>query len=226
MSTSGYLPEMPVWLDPDDPKAAFPPVERALDDPQGLLAIGGDLSVKRLLNAYRHGIFPWYEEGQPILWWCPDPRAVIFTDKLKISRSLKKTLRNRDFRVTVDQAFPAVMQACAEPRPGSHGTWITTDMVAAYTQLHQHSYAHSIEIWNQEDELIGGLYGVLLNRVFSGESMFNKERDMSKVALVYLAEWLKARQIRLIDCQIPNPHLASLGAEPMPRREFLQYLAP
>lgn len=217
---------MPVWLDPDDPQAAFPPVERALDDPQGLLAIGGDLSVKRLLNAYRHGIFPWYEEGQPVLWWCPDPRAVIFTDKLKISRSLKKTLRNRDFQVTIDQAFPAVMQACAEPRPGSHGTWITADMVAAYTQLHQQDYAHSIEVWNKKDELVGGLYGVLLNRVFSGESMFNKERDMSKVALVYLVEWLKARQIRLIDCQIPNPHLASLGAESMPRRDFLQYLAP
>lgn len=226
MSSSGYQLDSPVWLDPDDPQAAFPPPEKALDDPPGLLAIGGGLSSQRLLNAYRHGIFPWYEEGQPVLWWCPDPRAVIFTDKLKISRSLKKTLRNRPFKVTVDEAFPDVVKACAEPRPGSHGTWITPEMLQAYTQLHEQGYAHSVEVWDEQGKLVGGLYGVLINHVFSGESMFSRERDMSKVALVYLAEWLNARQIRLIDCQIPNPHLTSLGAELLPRRIFLKYLAP
>ena len=216
----------PVWLDPDDPQAEFPPQEWALTDPDGLLAIGGDLSSRRLIKAYRNGIFPWYETGQPVLWWCPDPRAVIFSERLRISRSLKKTLRNKPFQVSFDAAFDAVIRACAEPREGSHGTWITDDMMQAYNQLHEDGFAHSVEVWNESGELVGGLYGILLNRVFSGESMFARERDMSKVALVYLAEWLKARQIHVIDCQIPNPHLESLGAEQIPRREFLKLLEP
>lgn len=226
MSHTDYPFRTPVWLDPYDPQAGFPDPERALDDPAGLLAIGGGLSTKRLLNAYRNGIFPWYEEGQPVLWWSPDPRAIIYTDKLKISRSLKKTLRNKPFHVTFDQDFEAVITACAGPRENSFGTWITPEMHNAYVELHRQGYAHSVEVWNKDNQLVGGLYGVLLDRVFSGESMFTRERDMSKVALVYLAEWLKDRQIRVIDCQVPNPHLTSLGAEFLPRKEFLELLSP
>lgn len=226
MSNTDHPFKSPVWLDPYDTQAGFPSPENALDDPAGLLAIGGGLSSKRLLNAYRNGIFPWYEEGQPVLWWSPDPRAVIYTNKLKISRSLKKTLRNKPFKVTLNQDFEAVITACAEPRQKSSGTWITPQMHDAFITLHKEGFAHSVEVWNEENKLVGGLYGVLLNRVFSGESMFSRERDMSKVALVHLAEWLNAQQIHVIDCQIPNSHLTSLGAELIPRKEFLELLTP
>ncbi len=209
------------WLDPSDPDGDFPPVDYALREPDGLLAVGGDLAPERLLRAYRRGIFPWYEKGQPILWWSPDPRALIYTDQLKISRSLRKTLRNKVYTVSFDKDFMAVVEACAAPRAGARGTWITREMMHAYAQLHELGYAHSVEVWNGEGKLVGGLYGVLLERVYSGESMFSRERDMSKVALVYLAEWLKARQIPVIDCQLPNPHLMSLGAVTVARHEFL-----
>lgn len=210
------------WLDPANPNADFPPVYKALKDPDGLLAAGGDLSPGRLLNAYRHGIFPWYEEGQPILWWSPDPRAVIFTDKIKISRSLKKTLRNKSYSVSFDAAFDQVVSACAEPRKGASGTWITAGMQAAYIELYRQGHAHSVEVRDEADKLVGGLYGILLNQVFSGESMFSRQRDMSKVALVYLAQWLSARQIRIIDCQLPNSHLMSMGATTIPREIFIK----
>ncbi len=210
------------WLDPHNPNDRFPPVDAALKDPDGLLAVGGDLSPQRLINAYRRGIFPWYEEGQPILWWSPDPRAVIFCDQLRISRSLRKTLRRQNYTVTFDTAFTEVMHACAEPRRGSRGTWITRPMIRAYTELHRLGHAHSVEVWDTDQRLIGGLYGVLLPRVFSGESMFSRADDMSKVALVYLATWLEERGVHLIDCQLPNPHLTSLGATTLPRATFVR----
>ncbi len=209
------------WIDEHSACSDFPPVSQALKDPEGLLAAGGDLSPQRLMHAYRRGIFPWFEDNQPILWWSPDPRCVIHTDQLRISRSLKKTLRNKPYRVTFNQAFEAVINACAEPRKHSTGTWITDDMKAAYIRLHRLGQAQSVEVWNPEGRLVGGLYGILLDKVFTGESMFSRERDMSKVALVYLAEWLDARQIHLIDCQLPTPHLERLGAVLIPRSEFI-----
>ena len=213
---------MLTWLDPNTKHQDFPPVQRALKDPDGLLAVGGDLSPARLLNAYRKGIFPWYEEGQPVLWWSPDPRAVLFTNKIQVSRSLTKTLRNKPYSISFDQAFAEVISACAEPRKTGPGTWITNDMQSAYKQLHQQGHAHSVEVWNENKELIGGLYGILLDKIFCGESMFSRQRDMSKVALISLAEWLNARQIMVIDCQVPNPHLTSLGAESISRNEFVE----
>ncbi|MGV6859966.1 MAG: leucyl/phenylalanyl-tRNA--protein transferase [bacterium] len=219
---------MPVkWLDPRNPLDEFPPASEALQEPEGLLAAGGDLHPQRLLHAYRQGIFPWYEDGQPILWWSPDPRALIFTDRLKISRSLQKTLRNKDYRVSINTRFEEVVRACAAPRKGASGTWITNDMRRAYLQLHRMRHAYSIEVWNPADELVGGLYGILLDNMFCGESMFNRATDMSKVALVYLAYWLEEQGIRVIDCQLPNPHLKSLGAESIPRDEFIsRYVSP
>ncbi|MGV6818046.1 MAG: leucyl/phenylalanyl-tRNA--protein transferase [Thiotrichales bacterium] len=213
------------WLDPADPDAPFPPVDQALKEPDGLLAVGGDLSPKRLLNAYRRGIFPWYEDGQPILWWSPDPRAIIPTDAIKISRSLRKTLRNKPYTVTIDQAFSDVVSACAAPRKGARGTWITREMKDAYLRLHTLHIAHSIEVWNDRRELVGGLYGVLVDNVFSGESLFTRERDMSKVALVYLAQWLAERHVPIIDCQLPTDHLKTMGAIEVSREEYVaQYL--
>lgn len=212
-----------VWLDPDNPYQPFPPVSTALTDPEGLLAAGGSLHPERLLNAYQHGIFPWYEEGQPILWWSPNPRAVIYTNKLKISRSLKKTLRNKPFQVSRNQAFEQVIKACAAPRNYTDGTWIVDEMMEAYLSLHERGHAHSIEVWNKEGELVGGLYGVLIKGLFCGESMFSRERDMSKVALVYLSQWLEEQGIYTIDCQLPNPHLMSLGAETISREDFVKH---
>ncbi len=209
-------------MDPRNPLDDFPPPQEALEEPQGLIAAGGDLHPHRLLHAYRHGVFPWYEDGQPILWWSPDPRAVIFTDRVKISRSLKKTLRNKPYSVTIDTAFEDVVRACAAPRKGSSGTWITNEMRRAYLQLHRMGHAHSIEVWNEDGELVGGLYGVLLENMFCGESMFSRATDMSKVALVHLAYWLQEQGIEVIDCQLPNPHLMSLGAVEISREEFLQ----
>jgi leucyl/phenylalanyl-tRNA--protein transferase len=215
------------WIDPNDPSIEFPPVSEALKVPDGLLAAGGDLSPERLMTAYRQGIFPWYEEGQPILWWSPDPRAVIPLDALHISRSLQKRLRKNDYRVTFDTVFADVVSACAEPREGSNGTWITTDMQDAYIRLHRLGLAHSVEVWDMENKLIGGMYGVMLEKIFAGESMFSRARDGSKLAMVYIAEWLRMRGVEAIDCQLPNPHLMRMGAVEMPRDEFVaRYLAP
>ena len=210
-------------LDHNWPNQPFPPVEQAESEPNGLLAIGGDLSTARLLNAYRAGIFPWFTEDQPILWWSPNPRMVLYPDKLKISRSLKKSLRNKPFRATLDEAFTQVMLACAAPRKDQQGTWISPEMVAAYRKLYLEGYAHSVEIWMGQ-RLVGGLYGVALGCVFFGESMFSIERDASKVALVHLTHLLQARSFRLIDCQVYSTHLASLGAEEIARSRFCNEL--
>ncbi len=202
---------------------SFPPVELA--SPEGLLAVGGDLRPERLLEAYRHGIFPWYSENQPILWWSLDPRTVLFPDKLHISRSLKRSLRPGLFSVTLDRCFRDVMQQCAGPRPQypDRGTWITPEMLKAYTHLHELGYAHSVETW-QEGQLVGGLYGVALGGAFFAESMFTRASDASKVALVSLVRQLQTWGFRLIDCQQSSPHLIALGAEAIPRRDFLDHL--
>ncbi len=213
----------PYWLSPNDPDD-FPDVELALRDPDGLLAVGGDLSVERLLAAYRRGIFPWYSEEQPILWWSPDPRSVLFPDKLHVSRSLRRTLRQGRFEVTLDREFAAVIQACSEPRPGQPGTWITGEMQEAYLGLHQAGHAHSVETW-LDGKLVGGLYGVAIGRVFFGESMFSRVSDASKVAFVYLVRHLQQHGFELIDCQIQTPHLDSLGAELIPRSRFTELRA-
>ncbi|HSH69304.1 MAG TPA: leucyl/phenylalanyl-tRNA--protein transferase [Deferrisomatales bacterium] len=212
----------PFWIEPGSP-LPFPPVELALTDPDGLLAIGGDLSPSRLLEAYRHGIFPWFSEGQPILWWSPDPRAVLFPDRLHISRSLGKTLRRGRFRVTADRAFREVVAGCAAPRSGHDGTWITGEMADAYARLHDLGTAHSVEVWESGD-LVGGIYGVALGRVFFGESMFSRATDASKVAIVHLARQLQRWEFPLLDCQVHNPHLETLGAERIPRKQFLAAL--
>ena len=206
------------WL---EKKSPFPPVERALAQPNGLLAAGADLSVARLLDAYRRGIFPWYSEGEPILWWSPDPRMVLFTDELKVSRSLAKSVRNKGFEVSLDSAFAAVVDACAEPRGAQGGTWITGEMRTAYLRLHRLGHAHSVESW-RDGELLGGLYGVAIGRMFFGESMFARSADASKVALVALVRELQARGIPLIDCQMDTRHLASLGARAIHRTDFLR----
>ncbi len=211
-------PQIPIpWLDPH--AVSFPPLAAALDEPNGLLAAGGDLSTGRLIEAYRRGIFPWYEDPQPILWWSPDPRCVLLPDQLHVSRSLRKTLRSGRFRLTCDQAFADVVRACAAPRSYSHDTWICAAMLQAYTDLHTLGRAHCIEVW-QENRMVGGLYGVALGKVFFGESMFSLVTDASKVALVYLAGQLEAWGYELIDCQVTNDHLLSLGAIEMPRAEF------
>lgn len=213
-----------VWLDPADPFAPFPPPERALSQPDGLLAAGGDLSVPRLLRAYQNGIFPWFEEGQPILWWSPDPRLVLFPTEIRVRRSLRKVLRNRPWRITMDTAFGAVVAGCAAPRRGQNGTWITRSMAEAYQALHQAGYAHSVEVWSPRGELLGGLYGVAIGGVFFGESMFTRVPDASKVALVWLARQLERWGFGLIDCQMVTGHLLRMGARTLPRREFLRLL--
>ena len=211
------------WLDPRDDGQPFPHPDRALTEPDGLLAVGGSLSPRRLLRAYRLGIFPWYSPGQPILWWSPDPRLVLFPEALKISRSLRKTLRHGQFTVTADTDFAAVIAACAAPRDLEPGTWITPEMDQAYNRLHRFGHAHSIEVWRQ-GELAGGLYGVAVGRVFYGESMFSRMSDASKVALVYLTAQLRRWDFAVIDCQVRTPHLTSLGAVEIPRTTFLQLL--
>jgi len=198
-------------------------VSLALEEPNGLLAIGGDLSPQRLLNAYRQGIFPWFNPGEPILWWSPNPRAVLFPEKIRISRSLRKTLNKNAFVLTTDQAFKEVMVACQAPRSKQPGTWITAEMRRAYNEMHIRGYAHSVECW-QNDRLVGGLYGMALGRVFFGESMFSRVNDASKVALVYLTDKLTEWGYRLIDCQVQSEHLISLGAEDIPREQFCAYL--
>jgi leucyl/phenylalanyl-tRNA--protein transferase len=208
------------WLRPGDPPTAFPLVEKALTEPDGLRCAGGDLAPERLLAAYRRGIFPWFSEGQPILWWSPDPRTVLFPAEFKVSRSLGKTLRNRGFVVTLDKAFASVMQRCADPSLRPEGTWISPQMREAYQRLHELGHAHSVETWDGE-RVAGGLYGVSLGRAFFGESMFSVERDASKVALHALVQMMLARGGRLIDCQVASAHLATLGARSLPRREFV-----
>ena len=215
--------KIPRWLDPDDDTLPFPDVEQALTEPNGLLAVGGSLSVTRLLNAYRHGIFPWYSAGQPLLWWSPDPRTVLFPTRFKVSRSLRKTLRKTAHQVTLDTAFDAVVAACAAPRGAESGTWITPAMAQAYCALHDAGYAHSVEVW-QDGKLIGGLYGVALGRVFFGESMFSAVRDGSKIALAHLAGQLRDWEFAVIDCQLHTVHLQSLGAEEIPRPRFTALL--
>ncbi|HSC70687.1 MAG TPA: leucyl/phenylalanyl-tRNA--protein transferase [Candidatus Methylomirabilis sp.] len=201
----------------------FPDVKEALAEPNGLLAVGGDLSSARLLSAYRRGIFPWYSEDQPILWWSPDPRCVLFPKNLKVSRSLRATLRKNRFQVSMDRAFRQVMGECAGPRRGQPGTWVTPDLIEAYDGLHRLGYAHSVESW-RDGRLVGGLYGVALGRVFFGESMFAQEADASKVCLVHLVSHLRDREFTLIDCQVPSPHLESLGAVTIPRQRFIDML--
>lgn len=210
-------------LDTNNPEQEFPALNKALSVPDGLLAIGGCLSKKRLLNAYRHGVFPWFNPDDPILWWSPDPRLVLFPQKLIISRSLKKTLRKNIFSVTFDQAFDDVINACAEPRQQSTGTWITSEMNHAYRELHQLGMAHSVEAWH-DGKLVGGLYGVAIGQVFFGESMFHTQTDASKVAFIYLVEQLKNWDYQMIDCQVHTSHLASLGAEEIKRNVFKKLL--
>ena len=198
----------------------FPPVELALRSPNGLLAAGGDLMPARLLDAYRHGIFPWFSAGDPILWWSPDPRMVLFPDELKVSHSLHKTLRRGKHEVRTDSAFEQVMRACALPREGQDGTWIQEEIIEAYVRLHNIGLAHSVETW-MDDELVGGLYGVSLGRMFYGESMFSRKTDASKIAFAHLVTQLKRWNFGMIDCQMNTPHLATLGAREISRREFL-----
>lgn len=202
----------------------FPPIESALDDPNGLLAVGGDLSVNRLLAAYQRGIFPWFEADQPILWWSPDPRAVIAPSDVHVSRSLLKNMRRNNYRLSVDLAFEQVIKACAQARDDSEGTWITEEMINAYRQLHDQGHAHSIEVWC-DHKLVGGLYGVAVGDLFCGESMFHQKTDASKMAFVTLCKWLAIRKCRLVDCQILNPHLESLGVRTISRKVFKSYLA-
>jgi leucyl/phenylalanyl-tRNA--protein transferase len=210
------------WLEADEP---FPPAARALAEPNGLLAAGADLSPRRLVAAYRRGIFPWFAPGEPILWWSPDPRMVLFPDRFKISRSLAKTLRNADYEVRLDTAFAHVIAACAgTPRPGQSGTWIVPAMQAAYLRLHELGIAHSVETWH-DGRLVGGLYGIALGRAFFGESMFSLHRDASKIALAHLCAHLARLEFGIIDCQMETAHLAALGARPIPRDEFLVRVA-
>jgi len=212
------------WLEPGAPPGSFPPVEQALREPRGLLAAGADLSPERLREAYAHGIFPWFGEGEPFLWWSPDPREVLFPQDFHRSRSLQKRLRSGQFRITQDAAFADVIQACAEMRAATTGTWITKAMRAAYIELHRMGHAHSIETW-AGNELVGGVYGVRSGRVFCGESMFSRRDDASKAALAWLAEASPAMGIQLIDCQTPSAHLRSLGSRPVPRAQFVAFLA-
>jgi len=209
------------WLRPGDP---FPPVTTALTEPNGLLAAGGELSPARLTTAYRLGVFPWFNPGQPVLWWSPDPRLVLFPSELRISRSLSKTLRNGGYEIRADTDFQAVMRACAGPRPDQDGTWITDEMVAAYCALHEQGIAHSVETWI-DGELAGGLYGIALGRMFYGESMFTRAANVSKIALVHLVRQLERWDFGMIDCQVYTRHLATLGAREIPRTEFMRKLA-
>ena len=206
------------WLDKGD---AFPPLELALREPNGLLCAGGDLSPERLADAYRHGIFPWYSAGEPILWWSPDPRMVLVPREFRCSRSLRRSLRRGAYEVRFDHHFSAVIQACAQaPRHGQHGTWITKEMQTAYRQLFELGFAHSVETW-LDGQLVGGLYGLAIGRMFYGESMFSLVSDASKIAMAHLTSFLEQQGFGLIDCQMNTPHLASLGAREIGRKEFI-----
>ncbi len=207
------------WLDPRQPDQPFPDPGLALPDPNGLLAIGGDLSATRLLNAYREGIFPWFNPDEPILWWSPDPRCVFFPDEVHVSRSLAKRMRQCEYAVSFDQAFARTLEACAGVRRAGRGTWLGPEMRTAYLTLHQLGVAHSVEVW-QQGQLVGGLYGVALGRMFFGESMFSHASDASKLALVHLAQQLADWEFPLIDCQVSSPHLSRLGATTLSRTAF------
>jgi leucyl/phenylalanyl-tRNA--protein transferase len=209
----------PYWIPQNADPCDFPPLEQALEHPDGLLAIGGDLSLERLVVAYRLGIFPWYSDGEPILWWSPAQRLVLLPENLKVSRSLRKTIRKNKFTVTIDQNFPKVIKACAGPRREQYGTWITKEMQQAYCQLHEHGFAHSVECW-YEGDLVGGLYGVTLGRIFCGESMFSLMSDASKVAFVHFVWQLQRWGYELVDCQVQTKHLQSLGAIEIPRSQY------
>jgi leucyl/phenylalanyl-tRNA---protein transferase len=212
------------WLTPDDPPNSFPPLHEALEEPAGLLAAGGDLSPARLVAAYARGIFPWFSPGQPILWWSPNPREVIFPAEFHRSRSLARTIKRGQFKVTVNQSFMDVVSCCSERPGGETGTWITPEMKAAYGELHQLGVAHSYEVWNRSGALVGGIYGVRSGPVFCGESMFSREPDSSKVALAALVDASAGAGIRLIDCQMPSSHLRSLGSRGLPRAQFVALL--
>jgi leucyl/phenylalanyl-tRNA--protein transferase len=211
-------------LDPNNPNEKFPPVDQAEQEPDGLLAVGGDLSTTRLLNAYRSGIFPWYNDDQPILWWSPDPRTVLYPAQFKGSRSLRKDIRNSELSITIDQAFEDVIASCAAPRQRQSDTWITQEMHQAYMELFHQGDAHSVEVW-EDDKLVGGLYGVAIGRVFFGESMFSRRNNASKIALLNLCEKLVKWGYELIDCQVYSEHLSSLGAQEIPRSEFSKLLS-
>jgi leucyl/phenylalanyl-tRNA--protein transferase len=208
------------WLDPRDPRQPFPPPHVALREPNGLLALGGDLSVTRLVRAYSHGIFPWFNPDEPILWWCPDPRCVLRPQEFKLSRSLAKSVRKADYAVTFNHAFGEVLRSCAAPRSKGHGTWLGGHMQRAYHDLHRHGFCQSMEVW-RNGQLVGGLYGVSIGRAFFGESMFSRETDASKIALHWLCRQLSVWNFALMDCQITTPHLLSLGAKTVARERFL-----
>ncbi len=214
---------MPELIVLDEQSLVFPNPEAALIEPNGLLAVGGDLTSKRLINAYKSGIFPWYEKDQPILWWSPNPRSVFALEWMHVSRSLKKTLKQQHFHITYNENFNQVIQACREPRAYSDGTWITDQMINAYIKLHQLGHAHSVEVW-KDDKLVGGLYGIAMGRIFFGESMFNVYANASKVAFFYLVTKLQSLGFQLIDCQVHSAHMASLGAREIPRIQFLAKL--
>ncbi len=203
------------------PDAPFPSLDSALVEPDGLLAAGGDLSILRLLNAYRHGIFPWFSEDDPILWWSPNPRMIIKTDSVHISRRLHRTLTRGQFKLTLNTAFNEVIEACSAPRTEQDGTWIIPVIKEAYCQLHQAGHAHSLEVW-MDDCLVGGIYGVSIGRMFFGESMFHRRTDASKIALVSLCDWLAKNRIDRLDCQVQSPHLIRMGAVRISRHEFLR----
>lgn len=211
------------WIGPDDPPNCFPPVDTALREPDGLLAAGGDLAPERLLWAYRHGIFPWYDEGQPLLWWSPNPRCLFARGDFHASRRLLRWMRSSSIEVRTNSAFGEVIRACAGPRRYEQGTWITPDMIAAYETLHDQGWAHSIEIWDG-DELCGGLYGLIIGKAFFGESMYSARENASKVALMFLDSLLDSGDFELIDCQVISQHLMSLGARILPRNEFVTAL--
>ncbi|GMV39148.1 MAG: leucyl/phenylalanyl-tRNA--protein transferase [Myxococcales bacterium] len=212
---------VPAIISADDADSGFPDVRLALRRPNGLLAVGGNLSARRLMDAYREGVFPWYSREEPILWWCPDPRGVMVPERLHVSRSLRKTLRRGELRVVADTAFRPTVKACATVRREGHGTWIVPEMVDAYTRLHQRGHAHSIEVWSGE-ALVGGLYGVAVGRIFCGESMFSRVPDASKVAFMALCRQLVRWGFPLIDTQLPSEHLGTLGGESMPRAQFIE----
>ena len=209
------------WLHPYD--TAFPHPSSALDEPNGLLAAGGDLSAQRLISAYRQGIFPWFSEEDPILWWSPNPRCVLFPEDIHISRSMRKWMRRSSLTFTFDQAFHRVIASCASLRQETTGTWISPEIESAYIELHKQGIAHSVEVWD-EDTLVGGLYGLAMGKLFFGESMFSTQENTSKVAFMALAKQLSLWGYPLIDCQVHNPHLASLGATDIPRTQFLDYI--
>ena len=218
MSGSG-----PFWIDPFNETAGFPDVSLALKEPDGLLAIGGSLSPKRLINAYPRGIFPWYCAGQPILWWSPDPRAVLYPENLKVSRSMIKVIKKELFKVTLDSCFREVIQACSEPRKEGNGTWLTPEMIEAYCQLNELGFAHSVECW-LDKKLVGGLYGIAIGKVFFGESMFSRVSNASKLAFIHLVYQLQTWGYKLIDCQVQSNHLRSLGSQDIPRTDFVKLL--